>query len=80
VVQMRKIRTNRLLISGVVYRLHIIVCQSIYWYLFYGITKGMWEWNWAISSSVIWNIFNTALYYNYHYWFARLVKLGKNNT
>lgn len=77
-MKLRKIKVNRLLISGIIYRIHIIILQSIFWYFFYGMTIGMWEWKWAISSSLIWNAFNTMLYYNYHYWFGRLVKLGKD--
>jgi len=67
---MRKIKVNRLLISGVVYRLHIIVIQTIFFFIITG------EWKWAIGTSLVWNAINTAAYYNYHYWFARLVKLG----
>lgn len=67
---MRNIRFNRLLISGVVYRLHIIVIQTIFFWI---ITS---EWKWAIGTSLAWNAINTVAYYNYHYWFARLVKLG----
>jgi len=77
-MKLRKIRVNRLLISGIIYRLHIILIQSVFWYIFYGMTSNTWKWEWAVSSSIIWNIFNTALYYNYHYWFARLCKLGKD--
>ena len=76
-IKLRKIKVSKLFISGIVYRLHIIILQSIFWYIFFGMTTGNWRWEWAISSSIIWNLFNTLLYYNYHYWFARLVKLGK---
>lgn len=70
---MRKIRTGRLLVSGVVYRLHIVVIQSVFFWL---LTH---EWKWAVGTSVAWNVVNTAAYYNYHYWFARLFKLGWNH-
>lgn len=75
--KLRKIRVNKLLMSGILYRIHVIIIQSIFWYIFYGLTIGMWEWKWAISSSILWNIFNTLIYFNWHYWFARVCKLGK---
>jgi len=77
-MKLRKIKVSLLAIEGIVYRIHIIIIQSIFWYIFYGLTANTWEWSWAISSSLIWNVFNTALYYNYHYWFARLFKIGKD--
>lgn len=70
-LKLRKIKVTKLFISGVVYRIHVILIQSIF---FYVLTR---EWKWAIGTSVTWNIINTCLYYNYHYFFARLVKLGK---
>ena len=70
-MKLRKIKTGLLGISGVVYRLHIIVIQSIFFYIITG------EWKWAIGISLAWNIINIGLYYNYHYWFARLYKLEK---
>jgi len=73
----RKIKVGRLLLSGIVYRLHIVIIQSVFWYVFNGVTLDVWEWKWAISSSIAWNVLNTILYYNYHYWFARLFKLGR---
>ena len=76
-MKLRKIKLKVLLLEGVLYRIHIIIIQSIFWYLLFGYTTGVWEWSWAISSSVLWNICNTILYYNYHYWFARIFKMGK---
>lgn len=68
---MRQIRTKRLFLSGIVYRIHVIIAQSLFFFILTG------EWQWAVSTSVIWNLVSTCLYYNYHYWFARLLKLGK---
>lgn len=34
------------------------------------------KWKWAIGTSIAWNVINTIAYYNYHYWFARMVRLG----
>jgi len=76
-IKLRKIRIDRLFIQGLLYRVHIILIQSIFWYILLGITTGMWKWEWAISSSLLWNVINTFLYYNFHYWISRLWKLGK---
>ncbi len=73
----RKIRLGLIGLSGLLYRIHIIIIQSIFWYLFYGLTMDTWEWKWAVSSSIIWNVLNTLLYYNWHINFARYFKVGK---
>jgi len=70
-MKIRKIKIGLLGISGIVYRIHIIIIQSIF---FWVLTR---EWKWAIGTSIVWNIINTILYYNYHYWFSRFFKLGK---
>ena len=75
-MQLRRIRIKALFVSGMVYRLHIIILQSVFWYFFFGLTNDIWTWKWAVSSSLAWNAVNTFLYYNYHYWFSRFVKLG----
>ena len=69
-MKLRKIKLNRLLVSGICYRIHVVFVQSIFFYLLTG------EWKWAIGTSIAWNVINTFLYYNYHYWFARLFKIG----
>lgn len=74
----RKIKWGLIGISGICYRIHIIIIQSLFWYVFYGIIANRWEWAWAISSSIIWNIFNTLLYFNWHLNFARYFKVGKD--
>ena len=68
---MRKIKIKLLGISGIVYRFHVIIIQSIFFYFLTG------KWKWAVGTSIVWNLINTFLYYNYHYWFARIFKLGK---
>ena len=78
-MKLRKIRLDRLLISGIIYRIHIIIIQSIFWYFFFGITADIWEPKLAVSSSLVWNIVNTYLYYQYHYVILRLVKFGKED-
>jgi len=75
-LKLRKIKLKVLLLEGAIYRVHIIVLQSIFWYFFYGITNGTWNWNLSIGSSLAWNLVNIILYYNYHYWFARAIKIG----
>ena len=68
---MRKIKVGVLGVSGLVYRIHVIIVQSIFFYVITG------QWKWAISTSIIWNLLNTLLYYNYHFWFAKMFVLGK---
>jgi len=72
-MKLRKIRLNRLALSGIIYRIHIILIQSVFFWLLTG------EWKWAIGVTLAWNCANTFLYYNYHYWFARVCKLGRND-
>ena len=71
-MKLRKIKIGMLGISGIVYRIHVILVQSIFFWIMTG------NWKWAIGTSIVWNIINTILYYNYHYWFASVFKLGKN--
>lgn len=70
---MRRIRVKRLLVSGLVYRLHIVVVESIALRILTG------QWKWAIGVSIVLNVVSMLAYYNYHYWFARLFKLGTNS-
>lgn len=79
-MKLRKIRLKVLFFEGFIYRLHIIFFQSIFWYFFFGYTTNTWAWDWAISSSIAWNIVNVILYYNFHYWFARAFKMGDKKT
>lgn len=60
-------------INGLVYRTHIILLQSLFFWL---LTH---QWKWAIGTSLAWNCVNMCLYYNYHYWFAKLFKMGKQD-
>lgn len=68
----RQIKTNRLIKSGLVYRLFIICCQTIFFWIITGNFKL------AIGTSVAWNCINMCLYYLYHYTFLRMFKIGKN--
>ena len=72
-LHLRKIRVKLLGLSGIVYRLHVILIQSVFFWILTG------DWKWAIGTSLVWNILNTFLYYNYHYWFARIFKIGRDN-
>jgi len=69
---LRKIRVGLLLKSGVAYRVFIIGVQTCFFWIATG------EFKLAISISIVWNIINMGCYYLYHYWFARLFKLGRN--
>jgi len=73
-IKLRQIKVPLLGVSGIVYRIHIIIVQSIF---FWAITG---SWRWALGTSLIWNVINTFLYYNYHYWFARLFKINKDDN
>ena len=70
----RKIKISLLIVSGIVYRLHIIVAESILLYLVTGKLEI------AIKASVLLNFVSLLLYYNYHYWFAKYFRLGKNGN
>ena len=69
---MRKIKVKRLLVSGLVYRLHMVVVECITLKIITG------EWKLAMEASLILSVITMLAYYNYHYWFARLFKLGIN--
>ena len=69
--KLRSINIKLLGISGLFYRIHVILIQSLFFWLLTG------RWQWAIGTSLVWNIINTLLYYNWHYWFARLFIIGK---
>jgi len=69
-MHLRKIKLGSLGLSGAVYRVHVVLVQSLFFYALTG------EWKWAIGASLAWGLINTFLYYNYHYWFARLFKIG----
>ena len=71
-MKLRKIKNKTLGVSGIVYRLHVILIQSVFFWFLTG------RWKWAVGTSLVWNVINTCLYYNYHYWFARFFKLGRD--
>ncbi len=70
---MRRIKTRRLLVSGLVYRGIILLVESLTLYALKG------KWMWALETSLLLNVVSLCTYYIYHYIFARLVKLGANN-
>ena len=69
---LRKIKLGLLGISGVIYRCYAILIQTVV----LGFLTG--EWKTALEISIGWNILSTALYYNYHYWFARIFEMRKD--
>ena len=73
-MKLRKIKLRWLGINSVLYRIHIILALSLFFYFKTG------EWKWAVGTSMTWSIINFLLYLNWHYWFSRLVKMGKNNN
>lgn len=71
VMALRKIKLGLLGLSGLVYRCYAIVIQSIVLWILIG------EWRFAVSVSFAMNLLSTAIYYSYHYWFARLFEMRK---
>ena len=67
----RKIRTSLLGVSGIVYRLCVIVIQTIFFWIVTG------KLNLALSTALAWNVINMAWYYLYHYMFAKYFRMGK---
>ena len=68
----RKIKLRTLLFSGMLYRINVLIVQVLFLYFLTG------EWSVALKGSVGWLVIGTLVYYNYHYWFARLFKIGKD--
>jgi len=71
-MRLRRIRFGLLLRSGVVYRLSVITIQTLFFWMLTG------KFKFAISTSLAWNAINMTWYYIYHYFFARLFKIGKD--
>ena len=72
-MQLRKIRSKVLAYQGIVYRIFIILCNAVFFKI--GAKQAMQNFG-AIGASLIWNSINMTLYFLYHYWWARLFKLG----
>ena len=70
-VALRKIKLGLLGISGIIYRCYAIIIQSIVLWILTG------EWKFAISVSFAMNLLSTAIYFSYHYWFARIFEMRK---
>ena len=68
----RKINLELLFKSGLLYRLFILVVQTLF---FWAMTRQLKP---AFGNSVLWNGVNLLLYYLYHYFFYRMYKLGIN--
>ena len=71
--RLRNINIKLLGINGLLYRLHVLLLQFIFFWLVTG------KWGWSIGISTVWSGINMILYYNWHYWFARLFTIGKIN-
>jgi len=70
-MKLRKIKIKVLTLQGIIYRIFIICCNTIFFRVITG------EWKLAIKGSLLWNSINVTLYYLYHYFWAKLFKLGK---
>ena len=69
--RLRKIKLGLLFAEGIVYRMCIICCQTLFFWCVTG------EFKLALGTSVAWNGINMCLYYLYHYSFLRLFSFGK---
>lgn len=76
-IKLRKINLKRLLFSGIIYRVFVIFCNALFFWI--GIEYLLLEYG-AFLSAVIWNLINMTLYYLYHYWFLRFFKMGINEN
>ena len=70
-MKFREIKIRLLLISGICYRLFITGIEILFLRLLTG------DWALAIKGSILWNILNVGLYYIYHYFFAKMFKIGR---
>lgn len=68
----RKIRFRRLLASGLVYRLFIVLVQTLFLWPVTG------EFRLALGASAAWNLVNMGLYYLFHTVLLKTVKFGKD--
>lgn len=69
----RKIKTKRLIKSGLAYRVIVICVNALFFKL--GVRSALEHFG-AIGASLIWNGINMCLYWAYHYIFARAFRLG----
>ena len=69
--RLRSINIKMLGLNGLLYRLHVLVLQFLFFWLVTG------NCGWSIGISTVWSTINMVLYYNWHYWFARLFKIGR---
>jgi hypothetical protein len=72
-IRWRKIKVGLLVVQGIVYRLFIIGCNFLFFYLI------MRQVDQALKFSLGWNVINICLYYSFHFIWAKLFKLGKED-
>ena len=68
----RRIRWRRLLLGGLVYRLLVVLVQTLFLWPVTG------ELRLALGASVLWNVVNMGLYYLFHTVLLKAVKFGKD--
>ena len=73
-MKLRQIKLKILGMQGLIYRVFIIICNTIFFAV--GAKQSLEKYG-AIITSLIWNSINMALYFIYHYIYARLFKIGK---
>ena len=67
----RKLKLRVLFVGGLGYRVFIICCQSVFFWILTG------QFKLAVSVSIGWNLINMCLYYLYHYVFLSMFKVGR---
>ena len=75
-MKFRKVKNKLLLKSGIVYRIIVICANALFFQL--GVRAAITKFG-AIGASLIWNTINMCLYYLYHFTFAKLFKIGRED-
>lgn len=72
----RRIRTSRLLVSGVVYRVLVVLCDMLFFVV--GLEPALEHYG-LLGAAVLMNVVSLIVYYAYHFSFAKLFRLGRNS-
>jgi len=73
-MKLRKIKIKILGLQGIIYRIFIIICNALFFAI--GAKQAMEKYG-ALGASLIWNSINMSLYFLYHYFWAKVFKLGE---
>lgn len=70
----RKIHFGRLLASGLIYRLFVILVQTTFFWILTG------KFVWSLGVSMAWNAVNMLCYYLFHTILLKMVRFGKSES